>query len=143
MEQSELIKRIKTIQNCVFWVLMWLAFYFILTNKKSGATAVLVFLFLFALSYFMSSFYFIRLSGYVSNDIALRLSSLYQEHQIPIKKFMKVVGIILLILLVVLFLVYLPNNEIGNRTYQMITAIIASIFGAIIVFYLNKKQTKE
>ena len=93
MEQLDLTKRVKTIQNCVFWVLMWIAFYYLLVNKKRNEIVVLVLVFFFALSYFMTSFYFIRLGGYVGNDIALRLSSLYQEYQIPIRKFMKKVDL--------------------------------------------------
>lgn len=143
MEQSEVIKRIKTTQNIVFWVLMWLAFYYLLVNKKRDEITVLVLVFFFALSYFMTSFYFIRLGGYVGNDIALRLSSLYKEYQTPIRKFMKIVGWILLLLLIILLLLYLPDNNIGNRMYGLLVAVVGTVIGGLFIYYLNKKQNKE
>ena len=143
MEQLELIKRVRTTQNIVFWVLMWVALYYSLSSKKRSEFTVLVLVFLFALSYFMMSFYFIKLSGYVGNDVASNLFSLYQQYQITIKKFAKIIGLILLVLLILLLLVYLPNNNVGNRMSEIIVAIFGSAIGGLIVFYLNKKQNKE
>ncbi len=126
---------------------MWITLYFLLTNKNFGAISVVILLFMFVLSYFISGFYFIRLSGYVGNDVALRLSSWYQEHQNKIKKGMKVVGIILLVVLAGLLVFYLPawlpTNGIGSNLSTMITSIFATIVAGVFLFRMNKNRSSE
>ena len=148
MEQIELINRVKTLQNFIFWtsiyvVLLWSK----LLTKVENPIWILSIVFLIFFSYTISSIYFIMIGGYVGDDIFSNFMNFYNKNKIHINNIMKFVGYVLFALFIILgvwyIIIKLPDNYIGDRIFQLILVFITSILGAILLIRKNINGPKE
>ena len=143
MEQIEIINRVKATQNSVFWTVTWLAFYYILSSKIENQFKLFLSLFIFVLSYVLSSFYMVKLGGYVGIDLTSRISNIYENHKTTINRIFKIIGITIFIFLLILggwYLFHLPNNYMGERVFYATITIIAGVTSGLIILYFQRKN---
>ena len=141
MEQIELISRIKTLQNLIFWTSIWAVLIWgNLISKFKSSFWILFILFLIFFSYTLSSIYFIRLGRYVGNDIFSNFMNFYNKYPILINQIMKIFGYILFAVFIIwggyFIIKKLPDNYIGNRIFQVLVGLV----GTAIAIILAKKK---